>query len=557
MAGYRFFDEKVYLHKWHTSVAVYGPKSTRSYYYFQGAQKHFLGAGHDPDFGKAFFALTFALKEEDEPSDPLAVTMFPRLLGVQQTGHGPKARIAAEACGHLARFDNEKYYSERFRIFRVLSVKAILSGGLTPEDDPTELSFPDLSTRIRACKFPASVGIEAELLDLDLPDRLPLAHFLSLVGDLELLRLLAEREQAAVSSAVLDSFGNTCLHYACMGGHRDVVEFLVDAHITEVGNANADGTTALHWLPFFKETDIPYVAETLADKNTLNASTKGVSISLHLVHLRGTPLHWSVSCRNLAATIKLLELGADINATHGGHTALSLAVQIHAYDVVSVLMENGADFLSIGPHRRSAMHFLAGDAPIIRRQCIHSREQLAKAAVSTIRVLERYGCDINSRDHHGSTPLHKAVASPLERGDFYVLKALLRYGADRNAQNANGDTPIHTALKLSLVDQPLDKQLAKLLMDDELTLHDVPFNRELRDVDGRTPNMVAMIISSKGIVGTVIPLTKEDILGTDNDGNHAMDLMQQGVLKKFSFVEKFLESLEALGLTVAPRPDCS
>lgn len=558
MARNRIYDEKIYLHKWQSKTAVYGPKSTRSYYYLQGMQKHFLGAGHEPDYGKAIFALMFAMKESDEPTDPLAPTLALRLLGTETglRGHGPKARIAAQACDELAACDNEKYYSERFRVFRALTIKQTLSTNVTV-DGATDLSFSDLGAKIKESMFPASVGVKVELVDLELPARLPLAHFLCLVGDLGLLKLLAENEPAAISSSAIDSCGNTCLHYASMGGHADVVEFLVDAHNADVGIANADGTTALHWLPFFEESTIPKMGKKLAGGNALNASTRGCLIPLHLVHLRGTPLHWSVSCRNLAATVQLLDLGADINATHEGQTALSLAVQIHAYDIAQTLMHGGADFLNIGPHRRSAMHFLAGDAPILRRQCIHSKAGCAMAVKKTIQVLESYGCDINSRDYHDNTPLHKAVASPLERGDYYVLRALLQSGADRNAQNASGDTPIHIAAKLSFVDRPADKQLIRLLMDDELAFHDVPFNTRLRDAEGRTISMVVAFIGKGDVIGKVIQLTKEDIFDTDNNGNHALDLMQKEPSEKFSYLEKFLQMLKTLGLTVGLHPDCS
>jgi hypothetical protein len=63
------------------------------------------------------------------------------------------------------------------------------------------------------------------------------------------------------------------------------------------------------------------------------------------------------------------------------------------------------------------MHYIAGKAPILRRRLIYGRAY-KPAAINSIRGLEAFGCDVNARDKFNNTPLHKCVASPLERGDL-------------------------------------------------------------------------------------------------------------------------------------------
>src|SRR5262249_47760863 len=127
----------------------------------------------------------------------------------------------------------------------------------------------------------------------------------------------------------------------------------------------------------------------LANVDTLGACSSGMPIPFHCLLLRGTPLHWCVSARHVEAILELLRQGAEINASHAGYTALALAVEMHAYDVVEELLRHGASVRGIGPYGRSAMHFLAGNVPILRRQCIHGHTGYIEAAAKTIRILER------------------------------------------------------------------------------------------------------------------------------------------------------------------------
>lgn len=51
------------------------------------------------------------------------------------------------------------------------------------------------------------------------------------------------------------------------------------------------------------------------------------------------------------------------------------------------------------------------------------------------------GADVNAKDKHGRTPLHKAAA----KGDKEIVETLIEYGADVNAKDAKNETPLHAA----------------------------------------------------------------------------------------------------------------
>jgi ankyrin repeat protein len=59
-----------------------------------------------------------------------------------------------------------------------------------------------------------------------------------------------------------------------------------------------------------------------------------------------------------------------------------------------------------------------------------------------VRMLLRFGANINAINQGGETPLHLAVA--YEFNDD-IVRMLLRFGANINAQDNNGNTPLHIA----------------------------------------------------------------------------------------------------------------
>ena len=67
---------------------------------------------------------------------------------------------------------------------------------------------------------------------------------------------------------------------------------------------------------------------------------------------------------------------------------------------------------------------------------------------SCIRLLVLLGADVNSRQYHGQTPLHHAMA----KGRVNVVAVLIEIGADLNAKMPTGDTPLFYAARYGYSD---------------------------------------------------------------------------------------------------------
>ena len=116
-----------------------------------------------------------------------------------------------------------------------------------------------------------------------------------------------------------------------------------------------------------------------------------------------------------------------INIGKDGRTPLDYASTSGPLDVVSLLIEKGADI-----NRKD----------IYRQTLLLSALSRGKQKVAAL-LIEK-GADINAKDKGGRTPLHYASAfSPLD-----VVSLLIEKGADVNARDSHyGQTPLHLAIE--------------------------------------------------------------------------------------------------------------
>lgn len=77
------------------------------------------------------------------------------------------------------------------------------------------------------------------------------------------------------------------------------------------------------------------------------------------------------------------------------------------------------------------------------------RADAAQALVETAKKSKRE-VDLNARDDHGGTALHKAAAF----ANVEMVKFLLAAGADRALKNADGKTPLDLAKQAELKNSP-------------------------------------------------------------------------------------------------------
>ncbi len=479
------FDEKFRFHNMLARLSAKGEPELRSQRLFQAAQSHFTGPGTPLDIEKAHLSMLFAAAGTfSDLGDTTAASIHRRVVGVPpERNSGPEVLSQIWPIDTLlSSVSDSLYYAERIRQFRALSISRLKTSSLLlSPSHPDIQNWMELSRQIADDRsmLRCSISISEDLFDMFNLNRLPILHVLSLLGDLDSIKSYLDKvENPDLQVSAQDEYGNYPLHYACMGGHSTVVRYLVQEKQATNRAVNNSGIVPLHWLPMFLGDDIDQIAELLHDPRTCDAVSEGIKIPFHFLWLRGPPLHWAVSCRNKFAVQSLLRIGADIDLEYQGYTALALAVEIHAAELVGLLLEGGARKTRIGEFGRSAMHFVAGNCPLMKRKIIHGDEgganrKLKLAVQETIAKLKFFGCRINSTDKFGNTALHKAVASPLERGfpeDLYVIKTLLEDGADRNIQNQDNDSVLHLPILTYWCDRPNHLDLFQMLLDDNLSL---------------------------------------------------------------------------------------
>ncbi|KAF5723774.1 endocytosis ankyrin repeat protein [Fusarium mundagurra] len=147
-----------------------------------------------------------------------------------------------------------------------------------------------------------------------------------------------------------------------------------------------------------------------------------------------TPLMTAAANGNISMLQKLLghsECKKRIRQCNvQGMTALHFAVESGSTACVRLLLEAGAPALKTDEYGRTPMNYLAWLTQEDQQE-IHN----------TIRLLQLYGADIESKDHLGITPALRAC----QKGNVPVLCTLVRVGASLNAMDSSRSGILHMA----------------------------------------------------------------------------------------------------------------
>ena len=249
------------------------------------------------------------------------------------------------------------------------------------------------------------------------------------------------------------------------GDRRAALELL--AKSTDVNQAQADGTTPLHWAVYRFDREL---VQTLLRKGArVNAVNRYGS----------SPLSEAARVANLEIAEMLLEAGADANvANEDGQTALMLAARTGNVALATVLVQRGADVNRRERFRNQSavMWAAAQNHPDMVAFLI------SKGADLTVRAQANdWETQITSeprvqyRPTGGLTPLLYAARA----GCLGCVKAMLDAGADKDRPNPDGMTPMIMALDNGY------PAVAQYLLDRGATPH-------TWDWWGRTPLYVAV-----------------------------------------------------------------
>ena len=138
-----------------------------------------------------------------------------------------------------------------------------------------------------------------------------------------------------------------------------------------------------------------------------------------------TPLYLAAAAGNINEVDRLLAEGA--NPDEKGlteHSPLIMATRSDYTLIAEHLLKAGAD-----PDQKDDL----GWAPL------HHAVKTDSPNLDMISILARHGADVNVRDKHRRTPLHRAA----QFGHVQAVQLLLRLGANKNAEDENGWTPLY------------------------------------------------------------------------------------------------------------------
>ena len=267
-------------------------------------------------------------------------------------------------------------------------------------------------------------------------------HVAAWVGNIEAVKqhLIAGVNMNA-KIKLYSHLGNTPLHNAAGGGHKEVVELLI-AGSADVNATDRDGETPLDTAIRRKHPEITdllrkHGGKTKKELNELLSATGEGDIKAVKQHLAA---------------------GADVNAKdHRKRTPLLIAAFADRKEIAELLIAEGANVNAKGIIGGTVLHNTA----------LNDQKEFAELLITK-------GADVNAKDNHGTTPLdyaisrnHTETADLLRKhgdkhgtihgaaggGDIEAVKGFLANGADVNAKNKNygarnkyGRTPLYLAV---------------------------------------------------------------------------------------------------------------
>jgi hypothetical protein len=199
---------------------------------------------------------------------------------------------------------------------------------------------------------------------------------------IRLARLGADRQRELIEKHYL-------LHQAAEQNSTQIVNLLLSAK-PDTNARNLYGRTALHIAAASRHEDAPKIITSLI--------CHGADVNMREGACQWLPLHWAVESQVAENAVRLIDAGAEVNAT-----VPTLGAPIHL----------AIDALQNSPETSLAMI---------------TRLLAARA-------------DPNSRDYHGNTPLHR-----VRQAESQIAQCLLEAGADPNAQDHEGRAPLHIAV---------------------------------------------------------------------------------------------------------------
>jgi len=203
-----------------------------------------------------------------------------------------------------------------------------------------------------------------------------------------------------------------------------------------------------------KNDDLDQVNELVGQGADVNAKDK---------FFGDTPLHKAIQLRNFEMVKLLIENGADVNAINGqDDTPLILSVAQSDLEFVKLLLENGAKVNAHGSDGNTALH-----VSLFLKTCSVPCASLKDIELEIIKLLVNHGADVDAKNfyeeipldwahtkeqfmiliEHGATFTKNHINKIVQYGYTDVLEKLISLGANIKQPNAILETPLHIAAK--------------------------------------------------------------------------------------------------------------
>ena len=301
----------------------------------------------------------------------------------------------------------------------------------------------------------------------------------------------------------------TALILACQNKEKKKIENLLLQGVPNLNFQDVFGNTALHYLCMGDDHELAEIVIVMGGNVELENNQQA------------TPLHIAAANGNIPLVNMLLERGADINAHDiEDKTPLIYAISGGQEGIAEYLISTGADKYSrtingLSPidFARAAdmdtlIPFFDGRFPWIdNKGNSNLHNAVYQSGISVIRnILSANKSDIDARNNEGLTPLLISVS----RLNFGVSELLLEFGANPNLTRLiDAYTPLHIAAEngVSWLGENLLKYGADI---------------NARNQDGASPLMLAILGQHKDFCALLI--NKGAALGiSDNQGKIARD----------------------------------
>ena len=138
--------------------------------------------------------------------------------------------------------------------------------------------------------------------------------------------------------------------------------------------------------------------------------------------------------QNIHAISYLIDCGSDLNRknTDFGESPLHHAFCLGNVEITKKLLQHGADPNATNNLKETSLHLLAQNPEQI------DRSKISKA----FQLLFKYPFDINAQNDDGETPIYCAVYFANVEG----IQSLMEVGANWNISDDNGISPLESAL---------------------------------------------------------------------------------------------------------------